>query len=409
MKKFIAMLLAVIMVLSLVACGTPAPTEPAPTDPAPTNPATPTDPAPTDPAPTDPTDPVVVNPYAAYYQTFQSEDQGTANYWDDKGSVAGDLHSYFAGGFWGNAMNEEKDGYDWICELANEKPVAVNPDENGLATIYKFEVKVGSQLKYNTLSTKPEFAAFAGREVALEDYLTPWKELYNQSNGIARGPEGATGGSGSIKGITEYYNGTAQGFDEELWNQVGIKATMEDGKAYLAREGMEANLGAIAKGYIADKVKELLLDQGVESAIIDLGRNVLLIGTKPDGSNFNVGVQDPNEAQGVLLGLASTADTSVVTSGINERYFTYEGVDYHHILDPKTGYACDTDLTSATIIADSSMQADAFSTICILLGLEKATELIEKEDGVEAIFIDNTDEIHYTSGLSLNNNEFTLK
>ena len=109
MKKFIAMLLAVIMVLSLVACGTPAPTEPAPTDPAPT------DPAPTDPAPTDPTDPVVVNPYAAYYQTFQSEDQGTANYWDDKGSVAGDLHSYFAGGFWGTAMNEEKDGYDWIC------------------------------------------------------------------------------------------------------------------------------------------------------------------------------------------------------------------------------------------------------------------------------------------------------
>ena len=232
MKKFIAMLLAVIMVLSLVACGTPAPTEPAPTDPAPTNPATPTDPAPTDPAPTDP---VVVNPYAAYYQTFQSEDQGTANYWDDKGSVAGDLHSYFAGGFWGTAMNEEKDGYDWICELANEKPVAVNPDENGLATIYKFEVKVGSQLKYNTLSTKPEFAAFAGREVALEDYLTPWKEMYNKSNAIARGAEGLTG-AGSIKGLAAYYNGTDTGFNEELWNNVGIKAEMEGDKAYLTFE-----------------------------------------------------------------------------------------------------------------------------------------------------------------------------
>jgi len=73
---------------------------------------------------------------------------------------------------------------------------------------------------------------------------------------------------------------------------------VEDGKAFLAREGMEANLGAIAKGYIADKVKELLMDQGVESAIIDLGRNVLLIGDKPDGSNFNVGVQDPNQDQG---------------------------------------------------------------------------------------------------------------
>ena len=162
---------------------------------------------------------------------------------------------------------------------------------------------------------------------------------------------------------------------------------IEDGKAFLAREGMEANLGAIAKGYIADKVKELLLDQGVESAIIDLGRNVLLIGTKPDGSNFNVGVQDPNEAQGVLLGLASTADTSVVTSGINERYFTYEGVDYHHILDPFTGFPADNDLASVTILSTSSAQGDALSTTCLLLGVEKGMELIESLEGVEAIFI----------------------
>ena len=240
MKKFVALLLVAVMALSLVACGgnepTTAPTQ-APTQ-APTTaptaaPTTAPTAAPTEEPTAAPTEPVA--DYSTYYQTFQSEDQGTANYWDDKGSVAGDLHSYFAGGFWGTAMNEEKDGYDWICELAKEKPVAVNPDDSGLATIYKFEVKIGSELVYNTLSKNPTFAAFAGREVALEDYLTPWKEMYNKSNAIARGAEGLTG-AGSIKGLQAYYTATENGFDEEAWNNVGIKATMEDGKAYLTFE-----------------------------------------------------------------------------------------------------------------------------------------------------------------------------
>ena len=228
MKKLLALLLAVVMVFGIVAC-TPA---------NPTNPSNPTDPqGPTDPQnPTDPTDPVVVAPdYSTYYQSFESEDQGTANYWDDKGEIAGDLLGYIAGGFWGTAMNEEKDGYDWICELAKEKPVAQNPDENGLATIYKFEVKVGSDMVYNTMSTKPEFAAFAGREVQLEDYLTTWKEMYNKSNNITRGAEGLSG-AGSIKGLQAYYNGTETGFSQELWDAVGVKASMEDGKAYLTVE-----------------------------------------------------------------------------------------------------------------------------------------------------------------------------
>ena len=254
MKKLLALLLAVVMVFGIVACTPADPTNPGtnPTDPTdpknPTNPTDPTDPKnptnPTDPVvdptdPTDPTEPEFVwngDSYSTYYQTFQSEDQGTANYWDDKGSVAGDLHSYFAGGFWGTAMNEEKDGYDWICELAKEKPVAQNPDENGLATIYKFEVKVGSELVYNTMSTDPVLSAYKGREVQLEDYLTAWKELYCQANAIARGPEGAKVGAGSIKGIEAYYNATAEGFNQEAWDQVGIKATMEDGKAYLTFE-----------------------------------------------------------------------------------------------------------------------------------------------------------------------------
>ena len=216
MKKILAMLLAALMVLSMVACA-PADNNPSETEPA-------------------YVPGVIPEAYAKYYHTYQSEDQGTANTWDDKGSVASDLMSYFAGGFWGTVMNAEKDGYDWICELANEKPVAVNPDENGLATIYTFEVKVGSELVYNTASTNPTFAAYKGREVQLEDYLTPWKELYNKSNAIARGPENAKVAAGTIKGIAAYYEATANGFDQAAWDNVGIKAEMKDGKAYLTFE-----------------------------------------------------------------------------------------------------------------------------------------------------------------------------
>ena len=243
MKKFFALLLALAMVLTMVAC---QPAEQNPTTGA-TNPTTgendPTN------APTNPP----AEGYAAYYQTFQSEDGGTVNNWDDTGSVSSDLLGYIAGGFWGTDMNEEKDGYDWICELAKEKPVAQNADENGLATVYKFEVKVGKDLVYNTLSTKPEFAAFAGREVKLEDYLTVWKELYNKSNGITRGAEVGTG-AGDIKGLMEYYTATETGFNEDAWANVGIKATEEDGKAYLTFEFCQPTNSFYAMYYLASSL-----------------------------------------------------------------------------------------------------------------------------------------------------------
>ncbi len=229
MKKFLAMLLAVIMVVSMAAC--------APKDPVDTNPSTPSTPSEPS-APSEPEEVPYVEPVTNredYYKSYESEDLGTANYWDTKEETAGNLLGYIAGGYWGNAMNEEKDGYDWICELAKEKPVAQNPDENGLATIYKFEVKVGKEMVYHTLSDKAEYAAFSGREVAVEDYLTPWKEMFNKSNAIERGAENLSG-AGSIKGINEYYQGTENGFDQELWDAVGIKATMEDGKAYMTFE-----------------------------------------------------------------------------------------------------------------------------------------------------------------------------
>lgn len=162
---------------------------------------------------------------------------------------------------------------------------------------------------------------------------------------------------------------------------------IEAGRAFLARPGMEVNLGAIAKGYIADRVKALLEDRGVEHATLDLGRNVLLIGGKTAEDPFRIGIQDPNDQQGALIGALDVADRSVVTSGINERYFTYEGRQYHHILDPFTGFPADTGVASVTILSDSSAQGDALSTTCLLLGQEQGAALIESLEGVEALFI----------------------
>lgn len=162
---------------------------------------------------------------------------------------------------------------------------------------------------------------------------------------------------------------------------------IEEGKAYLSREGMIANLGAIAKGYIADQIKALLEGQGVEHAILDLGRNILLIGGKTEDTSFTVGIQDPNQAEGTLAGLIQATGKSIVTSGIDERYFIYEGKRYHHVLDPFTGFPADTGLASATILSDSSAQGDALSTSCLLLGPEDGMSLVESLDGVEALFI----------------------
>lgn len=173
---------------------------------------------------------------------------------------------------------------------------------------------------------------------------------------------------------------------------------VEDGKAYLSRQGMSADLGAIAKGYIADQVKSLLEKQGVKHAVLDLGRNILLIAGKTNDVGFTVGIQDPNQPEGTLAGLIRATGKSIVTSGIDERYFTYEGKRYHHVLDPFTGFPADTGLASVSILSDSSAQGDALSTTCLLLGAEDGMALVESLEGVEALFITTDGEQIASSG-----------
>lgn len=170
----------------------------------------------------------------------------------------------------------------------------------------------------------------------------------------------------------------------------GNKVTLTDSETQL-------DVGAIAKGYIADRLKEYLKNQGVKHAAINLGGNVQTLGSKPDGSPYNIGIQKPFDETGTPLTSVKVSDQSVVTTGIYQRYFKQDNKIYHHVLDPKTGYPCENNLYSVTIITDSSLTADALSTTCFLLGYDKAMTLIDQLDNVDAVFITDDGEIHYSN------------
>ncbi len=163
-------------------------------------------------------------------------------------------------------------------------------------------------------------------------------------------------------------------------------------------EGYCLDLGAIAKGYIADRMKDYLVEHGVKSAIINLGGNILCVGRNSNGNNFKIGVKKPFSQTGETLETLSIDHMSVVSSGTYERYFEADGRTYHHILNPKTGYPYDNNLIAVTIISKSSVDGDALSTVCFSLGLTKGMELINSLDNTEAIFVTNDNTVHYSDG-----------
>ena len=175
---------------------------------------------------------------------------------------------------------------------------------------------------------------------------------------------------------------------EEALSHVNYKNIVIDGnKVSLTDPKAAIDLGGIAKGYMADYLKDYLISEGVESALINLGGNILTLGSKPDGTSFNLGIQKPFDKQGTAITSVKVTDSSVVSSGIYERYFEVDNTLYHHILDTTTGYPCDNNLLGVTILSEKSVDGDALSTSCFVLGLDDGVKLIKSLEGVEAIFI----------------------
>ena len=181
---------------------------------------------------------------------------------------------------------------------------------------------------------------------------------------------------------------------------VGYENIQIDGnKVALTNPNTMIDLGGIAKGYIADKMKEYLVEKGVSSAIINLGGNVLLVGSKTDGTKYTIGIQKPFEETGAALGAVDIQDCSLVSSGVYERYFELDGKIYHHILNTDTGYPVENGLYGVTIISEKSVDGDALSTTVFALGLEDGMKLIESLDNTEAIFITDEMETVTSSGV----------
>ncbi len=211
---------------------------------------------------------------------------------------------------------------------------------------------------------------------------------------------------GSVSGLWDFRSGDSKVPEDDILREK-LKL-VDDSSVSLTKEtsgwkvtkpaGTVIDLGAVAKGYIADRLKEFLKSKGTESAVINLGGNVCCVGDK-NGEPFNIGVRKPFGELSDTVAVFALSDTSLISSGISERYFTGDdGRIYHHILDPSTGHPYDNGLYQVSVITESSLDGDCLSTLCFTLGLDDGLELIENTPDTEALFITSDGALHFSSG-----------
>ena len=167
---------------------------------------------------------------------------------------------------------------------------------------------------------------------------------------------------------------------------------------FLKKADMKLDLGALAKGFAADEMVRIVTRTGIEKALIDIGGTVSALGTRPDGKDWTIGIRDPRTRQGAPIISLPMHDRSISTSGSYERYFEQDGVRYHHIIDPATGYPVRNNLVSVSIFADSAADADTLSTACFVLGYDAAAKLLADFPHTDAIFIFDDNTVRTTAG-----------
>lgn len=273
-------------------------------------------------------------------------------------------------------VNEEGSEVDAVNEAAGKEPVKVSDD------VY-YLIQEG--LKYS-----------ASSEGSFDSTIGPLTSLWHIGFDDARKPSQAE---------------IEQALPLIDYKKVTMDA--ENKTVFLQEAGMELDLGSIAKGYIADEVAKVLEDKGVTKAIIDLGGNLYMVGTNTKDKDWSVGIQNPFLTRGEIIGTIPESNRSIVTSGIYERYVEVDGVKYHHLLDPRTGYPFTNDIVGVSIVSDKSIDGDGLSTATFSKGIKGGMEYIEQFKDVEAIFVSADKEVYLTSGLKdkfkLTNDDFVLK
>lgn len=186
---------------------------------------------------------------------------------------------------------------------------------------------------------------------------------------------------------------------EALLQNVGYqKVLIEEGRVVLPSQ-MSLDLGAVGKGIVCDKIGEYLNTQDtVTGAVITVGGSVVTYGTKPDGGTWNIAIVHPRKEGAYLGQISLRGEYYIATSGDYERYVERDGIRYHHIMNPLTGYPADSGVCSVTIVSDSGLLSDALSTACFVLGVQEGIKLVE-EFGAEALFVTRDMEIIMTEGM----------
>jgi thiamine biosynthesis lipoprotein len=264
----------------------------------------------------------------------------------------------------------------------------------------KFSVSAGPEFLF-VLESALLFAEQSGG--AFDPAIGPLVRLWN-----IQGEDGEDGAARKTPPETDEIEAA---LDLVNWRDVVIDRAR--GTVFLRREGMALDLGGIAKGYAADEIARLLAGRQVKRAIIDLGGNIYLFGAKADGVPWRVGIQHPRAERGAIFGtLEVSANRSVVTSGVYERFFEAEGRRYHHILSTRDGRPVENGLLSVTIAAASSMEADALSTAVFALGAERGGELLAgfARNGTAAVLVFDDGSVRLTGGaaFTLENEAFRL-
>ena len=184
------------------------------------------------------------------------------------------------------------------------------------------------------------------------------------------------------------------------WGLTGAEHVQVDGCRVRLDAGTQLDLGGIAKGYTAGRIRKILQDAGVRAAIVSLGGNVAAIGKRPGGGDWIVGLQDPQDP-GSYFGTVAVSGACVVTSGGYQRYFEQDGVRYHHILDPKTGHPAASGLQSVSVVSQDDTLADALSTALFVMGLDAGAALYRAGDlAFEAVFMTDDGSVWITPGLA---------
>ncbi|SDL86823.1 FAD:protein FMN transferase [Halarsenatibacter silvermanii] len=183
-----------------------------------------------------------------------------------------------------------------------------------------------------------------------------------------------------------------------------IEMQENNNQVSLAEEGMRLDLGAIAKGYASVEARQVLKDNNIDSAFVNLGGNITLMGMKPDETPWRIGIQHPRSDRGEVMAAVDVDEEeletseAVVTSGDYERYFEEDGEEYHHIIDPETGYPTVHEIISTTIVTDDPIKADAYSTGVLVRGMD-GLEFVEETENMEAVFISENLDVFATSGV----------